>query len=97
MASDPNSNVWGSFPGIEVEDVDSETVDVFMFGNTANVDFRLYDKAISGGSLVAASTSVDETRLLKLTGSPLDISNQLKLLQVEIQQKQTGLAEILVY
>ena len=68
--SDPNSNVWGSFPGIEVEDVDSETVDVFMFGNTANVDFRLYDKAISGGSLVAASTSVDETRLLKLTGSP---------------------------
>ena len=94
--SDPNSNVWGSFPGIEVEDVDSENVDVFIFGNTANVDFRLYDKAISGGSLVAASTSVDETRLLKLTGSPLDISNQLKLLQVEIQQKQTGLAEILV-
>ena len=42
--------MFGEFPGIEVEDVDSETVDVFMFGNTANVDFRLYDKAISGGS-----------------------------------------------
>lgn len=94
---DVNANVWGSFPGIQVEDVDSEIVEVVVFGDAAKVDFRLFDAANQDGSgVVAFSTLLDGTKFVSINGTPEDVSNQLKLLQVEIQQKQTGLAEVFV-
>lgn len=94
--SDPNANIWGSFPGLEVADLDSVALDVYIFGAAAKIDFRLYDSGLGDQGLVASSATLDETRILKLSGSPAELTEQLKLLQAEIQEKQTGLAEFVV-
>ena len=94
---DPVANVWGSFPGLEVKDADSSSLDIFIFGLSTKVDFRLYDPANVSQATGNVSSVLDDTRVLKLTGSPTEVSDQLKFLQLEIQDKQAGLAEITVY
>lgn len=100
---EPNLKVgagfWNGFTGIEVSDLDSNSISVQVSsaldpdnGNAPKVNFRLYDNSDPFVPLI-----ISKANDFTITGSPEFVTDQLKMLQVEMLVNEQDLITFSVY